>query len=326
MPEAWIEQETDAVDFGDARLDRRLIRILTALGSQPQASVPAATGNRNDMEAAYEFFANPRVTPGQILAGHMEATHGRIDEQAVAILVQDTTEAERTRPNSIVAGAGPLDGATRRGGLLHPLIAFTADGTPLGTVACPWWTREEPPETKPSRSQRAATPIEQKERLRWVTMLQEAHAVAARHPATRIVCVADSESDIDEVLAEGTRESGKARWVVRACQDRALRPSATENAPDREGESVAAGDSLRARLAAQPVRFDQTLDVRAREPKVAVDLRKRRQSREARTARLAVRATNATVRAPWRPGERLPDVTVNAVLVSEVGTHETPVE
>jgi hypothetical protein len=77
MPEAWVEQETDAVDFGDARLDRRLMKLLTALGSQPQASVPAATGNRNDMAAAYEFFANPRVTPGQILAGHIEATHGR---------------------------------------------------------------------------------------------------------------------------------------------------------------------------------------------------------------------------------------------------------
>lgn len=63
MPEAWVEQKTARVGFGDARRDRHRMQIRTAFGSQPQASVPAATGNRNDREAAYEFFANERVTP-----------------------------------------------------------------------------------------------------------------------------------------------------------------------------------------------------------------------------------------------------------------------
>jgi hypothetical protein len=38
-----------------------------------------------------------------------------------------------------------LDGDSRRGALLHPLHAFTPDGTPLGTLSATAWTREEEP-------------------------------------------------------------------------------------------------------------------------------------------------------------------------------------
>lgn len=324
MLENWVERETEGVDFGDARLDRRLAAILAACGSQPQASLPVACGGRNELDAAYEFFDNPKVTPDEILRGHVAATHRRIGERPVAILASDTTEIEVTRPHSVVAGAGPLDGGSRRGGFLHPLLAFTPEGTPLGAVACAWWTRDEvdAEATKPTRAERAATPIEEKESWRWVTMLRQAHAVAAEHPATQIVCVADSESDIYEVLREGQKESGQAMWIVRACQDRALVPLAESEVLETPVESSGDGMTLRSRLAAQPVRFERTVAVREREAKVAVDTRKRRQSRSARTATLAVRATTVTLRAPWRPGVQLPDVTVNAVLVSEVNGPE----
>ena len=321
----WVTDETQAVDFGDARLEQRLATILTAFGSQPQASLPVAMGSRNDLDAAYEFFANPRVTPDEILGGHVVATHRRIAEQPVVILASDTTELDVTRPNSVVAGAGPLDGATRRGGLLHPLVAFTPDGTPLGTVACQWWTRAETDAStpKPTRAERAATAIEAKESVRWVRMLRETHAIAARHPATQVVCVADSESDIYEALQEGQQESGLGKWIVRACQDRVLLPAvateATEatNPLEKPGESSGEGATLRSRLLRQPVLFARTLAVRERQAKVACDTRTRRQSREAREATLEVRAATVTLRGPWRPSGALPRVTVNAVLVRE---------
>lgn len=320
MPATWVRDETVGVDFGDARLDRRLDTIFAAFGAMPQASVAAASGSRNDMEAAYEFFDNPKVTPDEILGGHIAAAHRRIDGQPVAILVQDTTEIDVTRPQSVVEGAGPLDGGSRRGGFLHPLTAFTPDGTPLGTVACKWWTRDDVDANakKPTRRERAATPIEGKESLRWVTTLRQAHAVAAEHPSTRIVCVSDSESDIYEVLREGQKESGRAKWVVRACQDRTLKPQESTGTAGNPDQSSGDGMALRSRLAAQPVLFGRTLPVRERASKVATDVRKRRQSRSARTATLEVRATTVTLRAPWRPGVPLPDVTVNAVSVSEV--------
>jgi transposase-like protein/transposase Tn5 family protein len=307
--DGWVQSETASADFGDARLDARLGRVVEALGRRPTASVAVATGSRNDMEAAYAFFANPRVTPDAILRGHHDATHRRIAGAPRVILVQDTTEVEVTRPRSVVAGSGPLDGGTRRGGLLHPLVAFTPDGTPLGTVAVDRWARDDPPPgAEPrTRADRARTPIDGKESRRWVGMLREAHRVAARHPATAVVCVADSEADVYEVLVEGGKAPGTAGWVVRACQDRALAPAA------------AGGDgaTLVSRRAAQPVLFERAVAIRGREPKVAADTRARRQPRVARTATLEVRAGVVTLRPPWRPGVRLPEVTVNVVWVTE---------
>lgn len=319
MSATWVQDETIGVDFGDTRLDKRLDIIVAAFGAMPQASVAAASGSRNDMEAAYEFFANPKVTPDEILSGHIAATHRRIDEQPVVVLVQDTTEINVTRPQSVVDGAGPLDGGSRRGGFVHPLMAFTPDGTPLGTVACKWWTRDDvdADAKKPTRAERAAMPIEEKESVRWVTTLCQAHAVAAAHPTTQIVCVADSESDIYEVLREGQKESGQAKWVVRACQDRVLRPQESSESTENPGESSDSGMTLRSRLAAQPVLFTHTVTVRERQSKVPSDTRNRRQSRSARTATMEVRATTVTLRGPQRPGGRLLDVTVNGVLVTE---------
>jgi hypothetical protein len=40
------------------------------------------------------------------------------------LLVQDTTEIDVTRPEQQVAGAGPLDGDSRRGALLHLMHDF----------------------------------------------------------------------------------------------------------------------------------------------------------------------------------------------------------
>lgn len=326
----WVADETADVDFGDARLDLRYARILSALGVQPQASLPVALGGRNELDAAYEFFDNFKVSPEEILGGHFAATHRRIDQVPVAILAQDTTEIDVTRPHSVVSGAGPLDGGTRRGGLLHPMVAFTPEGTPLGVVACEWWIREEvdAAATKPTRAERASTPIGEKESLRWVTTLREAHAVSARHPSTQIVCVADSESDIHEVLLEGQKAAGSAKWIVRSAQNRVLVPPEAGKTQENQEDSGEDGATLRSRLLAQPILSERTISVRERHAKVSNETRKRRQSREARTAKLEVRATAVTVRGPWRPGGILPNVTVNAVLVRErdVPEGEEPVE
>src|SRR5437868_1006804 len=78
---------------------------------------------------------------------------------------------------------------------------------------------------------RAAIPLEEKESYRWVVALRRAHEEALRHPQTQIICVADSEADIYELLAEGGQESQAAQWIVRAGQNRALQPSANQSSP-----------------------------------------------------------------------------------------------
>ena len=121
------------------------------------------------MAAAYRFFDNPKVEFENVLAPHIESTYRRVARQSVALLVQDTTELDLTRPEQQMDGAGPLHNGDRCGALLHLLHAFTTDGTPLGTVCAEAWTREPSPASRPQRTAGekrvacARKPIEQKD-------------------------------------------------------------------------------------------------------------------------------------------------------------------
>jgi hypothetical protein len=205
---------------------------------------------------------------------------------------------------------------------LHKMHAFTPDGTPLGTVQATPWARDDDKATNSSltRAQRAATPIEEKESYRWPLSMQTAREEASRHPQTQIVYVADSEADIYEVITEGMAEPRTADWIVRACQDRAL--------VDHAENTGAPLKHLREEAMAAPVVYRNTIKVRGREPKVACEDRARRQPRQSRVAEVEVRAAQVTLRAPWRKDQKLPDVTINVVLVTEVNPPEddVPVE
>ncbi|MGL4462205.1 MAG: IS4/Tn5 family transposase DNA-binding protein [Planctomycetia bacterium] len=99
----WVANEVETVDFGDARLDRRYARILTALAAQPHASLPTPLGGRNELDAAYEFFDNPNVAPDEILSGRIEATHRRLD-QVPASTRSPSRSCPRTPPRSTRPG------------------------------------------------------------------------------------------------------------------------------------------------------------------------------------------------------------------------------
>src|ERR1700723_3618276 len=102
----WAQEETATVDLGDQRLDDRLAVLLSDLGSRPNLSIPAACRGRAEMKAAYRFFDNDKVTFGKVLQPHIDQTLVRLAEQALVLLVQDTTENDLTRPQQQVTGAG----------------------------------------------------------------------------------------------------------------------------------------------------------------------------------------------------------------------------
>ena len=205
----------------DKRLNDRLREVLSQLAARPTASIPAACGGRAEMTAAYRLFDNEKASFDNILQAHTDAAAQRMAAEPVVVLVQDTSEIDVTRPQRQVAGAGPLDGGSRRGALLHLLHAFTPDGTPLGSTSAAAWVRDEDAVAASDllRSQRAATPIEEKESHRWITTLAAAREQARRCPTTQFVCVADSEADIYEYLVEGTSPPRSGEWIVRGCSE-----------------------------------------------------------------------------------------------------------
>jgi hypothetical protein len=309
-------------DLTDKRLNERLRTLLGQLGERPTASISAACGGYNEITAAYRFFDNERVGFDDVLQPHIDATRQRIAAQPVVLFPQDTTEIDVTRPQQQVKDAGPLDDGARRGSLLHLMHTFTPDGTPLGTIRGTMWTRDDEAETNATRTraERAATPIEDKESVRWLEAMRQVREEAKRYPETQLDCIADSEGDIYEVITEGMAEPHTIDWIVRACQDRALVGAVTEGATT--------ANHLRATVLAAPVLFTKTIAVRGREPKTTCEDRGRRQPRRSRTAQVEVRAVAVTLRAPWRADRKLPAATVNVVMVREIDppAADVPVE
>lgn len=348
MIASWVMEEMQSVDLKDKRLNERVKTILTKFSEKPNESIPAACGGNTEMTAAYRFFRNAKVAAEAILRPHTEATRKRVAAQPVALLVQDTSEIDLSRPEQQVVGAGPLDGSDRRGVLMHSLHAFTTKGTPLGSVWTDMHLREEKksdeeqdqsndaqattatkggdcqPDDNTNQGQSGADseqsgekakkkkknhkdiPIEQKESFRWLEGMRKTREVAKQCPDTTCVCVADSEADIYEVFSE-EREVDNCHWLVRAGQDRAL-ATGDENDPKRLTEAVEN----------TPMLGTYKIKIRGRLQKVACDKRQRRQPRQSREAEVEVRATQVTLRPPYRPDRKLPQTTVNAVLVREI--------
>jgi hypothetical protein len=319
----WAMEEMKTANLPDKRLNERLVAVLSQLSAQPTASIPAACGGYAEMAAAYRLFENERLCFKDVLQPHVDATRRRVAEQPLVILAQDTTELDLTRPQQQVAGAGPMDGSKRRGAFLHPLHAFTPDGVPLGTVAAHIWTRPDEPHLTSAerRARRMVLPIEQKESQRWIDLLRRGQELAAEVRATRFLCVADSEADIYEYLAEAQTEPRRTDWIVRAASDRVLQGN-----EDEEEENDAA--RLRTEVMKSEVIFTKTITVRAREPKVACNNRGRCQARAARQAEVEVRATHVTLHPPRRRDRELPPLVVNVVIVREIAPPpgEDPIE
>lgn len=323
MVASWVVEELENVALEDKRLNDRMHLILDQLGGHPNASIPAACNGWKETVAAYRFFDNEKVSFEKLLEPHIESSYRRIKKESVVILAQDTTEIDLTRPERKVVGAGPLDDGSRLGAFLHPMMSFTIDGTPLGTVYAEAWVRENSPVVKLTKAEkeyaRKHTPIEDKESIRWVDTLKQAQQVADHATQTQCICVADSESDIYELLEAG--QGNSVDWIVRGCQNRALKP------PKNPGQTGISGDTddathLRQRLLETDVLFTNEIQVRGRQAKIPSDKRKRKESRDPREAVVEVRAASVTLRAPWRHDRKLQDITVNVVLVTEVDPPE----
>lgn len=74
-----------------------------------------------------------------ILEPHRECPRARMGEHSVVLCLQDTTELDfNAQP---IAGLGPLSYEAQRGMYLHPTLAVTPAGEPLGVLDAWMWAR-----------------------------------------------------------------------------------------------------------------------------------------------------------------------------------------
>lgn len=217
--EDWVEDELSGIDLGDQRLNQRCREILQQRWARPGASYYRSFDNAHAAKAAYRLLESPRpeITLESLLRPHQEQTARRMAAEKVVVVAQDTTglsynTLEKTQ------GLGPLTDPHSRGQFLHSLLAFRADGIPLGNLWAQVWARPEQSDTA-YRNQQS---VDQKESGRWIQGFQAAARWAQRMPQTQVVVCGDREADLFELYDQLPVAPRNLQVLVRGQHDRRL--------------------------------------------------------------------------------------------------------
>ncbi|MBE9105485.1 hypothetical protein IQ229_11190 [Nostoc cf. edaphicum LEGE 07299] len=164
----WAESELQQADLGDARRNKRLVRIVEDLASQPASSVPQACGDIAATSAAYDFWNSPYFQPSDIRNAQIKSTIERIKEHQVILAIQDTTNIDLT-DHPATSGLGYLDHRKSSGLKVHSTFAATIKGVPLGIINQQVWSREaENIGIAKKRRQRETQEKDSSSLVRWI--------------------------------------------------------------------------------------------------------------------------------------------------------------
>jgi hypothetical protein len=295
-----LASEVAGSSFDDKRLNARLKLLVEKLGQNPSSSLPEAFDSAG-LEAAYRFFSNPRVTPGDILASHLRATRSRCEAVGDYLVVHDsTTFSYRLEGDRKGLGRVQRSNANSAQVLFaHVSLALAADGTrqPLGVAAFKTWTRG---------SERTGV-----ERQRWEQQFRVAseqlgglqHAI---HLADR---EADNYEMFQSLLLDGHR------FVVRCQHNRKL-------------ETSSGITKLQEQLASLSSTVEREVPLSRRKARRTDILRKIYPDRDMRIATLSVAATSIVLLKPKRSRADAATQTINVVRVWEANPPEgaAPIE
>ncbi|WP_232442088.1 IS4 family transposase, partial [Burkholderia ubonensis] len=200
------------MDLGDKRLNRRAILLAEQLSGNPTASIPLACGGWAETAAAYRFFAQDKLEWTDVMEPHWQSATERMRACEVVLCLDDTTELNFNGQE--IAGLGPLSYEAQRGMYVHATYAVTPQREPLGVLNAWMWSRER----KDARGKRGGI----KESTRWIEGYERVAEQAVDLPGTRLVYVADRESDIVELMAKARDLGYPADWLIRAQHNRVL--------------------------------------------------------------------------------------------------------
>lgn len=200
----------------EKRLRERALKIAEASTKRPGAAMTEAFDEWRDSRSAYEFFENERMSLSVLLTPPIRAvaqTLRELPEESIVLNVQDTTEINLSHLTTM-QGLGEIGNPCNQGLFLHPCLAVSTEGVPIGLLAAQTWVRPANEHGKAKASKTRS--FTNKESLRWWTGVERAEE-QVQHPGL-LVHVSDRESDIYELFRRSI-DAGY-RLLVRACQDR----------------------------------------------------------------------------------------------------------
>lgn len=194
--EPWVIEELSQADFGDKRLTKRAMRLVSDLAARPEATVPQACADAAATKGAYRFWDHEHVTPEAIRAAHRAKTVERVRQERTVLAIQDTTTLNLDSHEK-TSGLGPIDGHGTQGFHVHSVLAVSTQGVPLGLLHQQVWVRD--PQQTGKKHKRKQVPIEEKESYRWLQSLTATQQAIG--PDVHVITIADREADIYDLFA-----------------------------------------------------------------------------------------------------------------------------
>jgi hypothetical protein len=293
MTSEWVTQELGGVEFGDKRLNNRVLELLDKAAKQPQASLNTMFHTRKEIQACYRFFSNDLVNEHQIFEPHLQESYKRSAQHPIVLSLSDTTSLNYTTRKTL-KDSGYISSNNAQGFFLHANIAVTPDRLHLGVISQKFWAREK---EKPGRSLREYKPLVEKESYRWIEGYRDACKLASNCQETQVIHITDREGDIFELFKEyeSIKSKGKAAdYIVRSNHDRTVYP---------EGK---ASRSLIEELESSKKLGEISFEIIKREDNTV------------RRVRQSVQAASVTIKS--RYGADIPNVkvTLNAIYLKEI--------
>lgn len=293
-------------------MNARLELLVSALHDAPDRSFPGATRSDAELEAAYRFFQNGRVTLDRLITPHIEATVARARLTPDVLVLHDTTEF-RFEGMKRREGLGKLAG-DGQGFFGHfALVVTERERAPLGLGGVVTYTRENAAYNRGrlSESERARRPSES---IRWRDLIDD---VNQRMGDLRPIHIMDREADDFALFEHMCRND--MRFVARMNAVRHRRGKL-----DGDGDVV----PVEAILDGSPIVATREVFLTARPGKRGGSSEQAHPMRDRRLATLAISAGRVELQPPrWKRELRTP-LTVSVVRVIEITAPdgEMPVE
>lgn len=301
-----VVSEFEDCVFADKRLGKRLIRTVRELEREPSLSFPRAFSDPSQLEGAYRFMSNERVSLGEIISGHVANTRKRAMSKKRCLAIHDTTDFSFEGARDEL---GVVD-RSQAGFYAHVCLCVSADGLrePMGLLALDVWTRDGKKKKRSTKERKAEPDLESR---RWLEQSLNVEELVSE--STELIHVEDREADIYESLE--MRIAHDMRFIVRAASTKVVLTD--------DGE-----ENILEHARALPLVAKREIHLSARKAKHKTLRAKAQHSpRAERDSCIEIRAGKVRLRKPRLSGT-LPELALNAVHVIEMDAPEgeKPVE
>lgn len=294
-----LSDEFESIEFGDKRLNSRFKKSVDKISQNPQAPIRSTFGKWSDVMGFYRLLGNPRVNKDEILQAHFQSTVERMKEHKRILVIQDTTVLSFGTHLSLDEELGSIAmgkyGSRGKGLFLHPTIAYSDQGVPLGILDHLLWSRE-----KLTREDE----LWYSEQRKWFFGIDAAEKAKRMLPTTQMIVVADREGGAStETLVHAL--NAKTDFVFRAKYNRI-------------GDE---GEKIRQKSFESPSLGKIVLEIERQSARAASKNKKKSAAKQKRKAHLDVHVCSFTLPVQARklqPGEKVPsNLRLQAVLVTE---------